>query len=636
MSGKEVPAEDLPDSPAPGSPVPPEDMPEAQAGMEVPPEDLPDHSPNWQTGRPMLTASNETGANPEDVSKLKTVAENLGQGAIGGLSTGFETSDPHDVIPTLAHMGNLGRMAALAKLVIGKIDPKDIVARQQAHPDLAATSQAVGELGANFAIPEARLFKSGAEGAGWLAKIGSKAINGAIQNGVIAGGDDVSKAMLGQGDPLPAVGAHIAEAGAAGLLLGALGGGGGHALERLAARKAEEKFGSGAISYLAGAGHALSAQSAAELGSEDILKHMAASDLIKAKDFQDGQKFFLESLQPKAISGVKYGVAVKGGVAGSVLGGALSGPAGAVSGGIIGERLGEKLGEKLGNIVVPKMAQKVVGPMLTRMAGNGNFQGVARAIDHGVKTAKGAQAIGKGIDSIFRSGSLEWLKEPSEKDREKVKVYQTNGGIDGSLQQSSSQPEQGFASGGEVQGPPHNPIAEHWPDQNMQLQAARARVSNYLNSVRPMAKGKLPFDSEHKDKHAEREYDKVVDMANNPLSVLGHIQKGSLGTKHMKDFVSMYPELHAHLSNKLHERMVEGQANNEKRPPYHVRQSLSLFLGTSLDSTLTQPSMAAAQNVFHMQKAQQGQQLPKSSSLNKVGQQSMTAAQSREARLNKN
>ena len=42
---------------------------------------------------------------------------------------------------------------------------------------------------------------------------------------------------------------------------------------------------------------------------------------------------------------------------------------------------------------------------------------------------------------------------------------------------------------------------------------------------------------------------------------------------------------------------------DDKKPPHHVMQSMSLFMGAPLDSTLSPQNIMAAQKVFMMQKA---------------------------------
>ena len=83
----------------------------------------------------------------------------------------------------------------------------------------------------------------------------------------------------------------------------------------------------------------------------------------------------------------------------------------------------------------------------------------------------------------------------------------------------------------------------------MSLNTARARISGYLNSVRPLENSaKLPYDSDRKDARKERDYDKVLSLANQPLSILNHIKDGTLLPRHVKHFTQMYPELHQELS----------------------------------------------------------------------------------------
>ena len=66
----------------------------------------------------------------------------------------------------------------------------------------------------------------------------------------------------------------------------------------------------------------------------------------------------------------------------------------------------------------------------------------------------------------------------------------------------------------------------------------------------------------------------------------------------MSAIKSVYPDLHAHLSSKITQRLMENKMDEGKKPPYKMRQALSLFLGGNVDSTMTQSNIMAAQNSF--------------------------------------
>jgi hypothetical protein len=190
-----------------------------------------------------------------------------------------------------------------------------------------------------------------------------------------------------------------------------------------------------------------------------------------------------------------------------------------------------------------------------------------------------------------------------------MKNYVEGGGLNQQIQgQLSEQPTQGYAEGGMVEQPktPDVPallketdaISTLYPEQSQMLMAAKGRANNYLNSLRPLPnQAKLPFDSEVKNQNQERSYNRAIDIAIQPLSVLNHIKDGSLLPEHVKHINSMYPELTQHLQKKVTEQILESQVKGEK-PPYKIRQGLSMLMGAPMDSSFTPTSIQAAQSVY--------------------------------------
>ena len=177
---------------------------------------------------------------------------------------------------------------------------------------------------------------------------------------------------------------------------------------------------------------------------------------------------------------------------------------------------------------------------------------------------------------------------------------------------------QGFAKGGEVIKPePVQPdslqpvlqsvggISKALPDHAAVLAGAKARMANYLNSVRPQDNSpKLPFDNEPKSLEKERSYQKALDLAANPIGILNHIKSGTLTPENLNHLKSMYPEIHDHISKKLTEKIIESQQSGES-PPYRTRQSMSLFLGSPLDSTMTPQAIQSIQSLYAPKQPQQ-------------------------------
>lgn len=464
-----------------------------------------------------------------------------------------------------------------------------------------------------------------------LSKLGATALKGFIEGTAMQGSDEISKYLLtGEGDAEPSVASSIAHIGASGLL----GAGTGLAFKgSSAALKAldDSKIAQRATSWLMGAsGNIPEAMLKSGQGSlKSIDLDLAALKL--------GTKFSEENI--KNLGSI---VAQK---AARATGGTIGGKAA----GFLGYEWGGKAGEKfLGPVL-----EKIIGKPLNSLGKNygeaaalkalsaGDATGLWSLMQHAGEMKRGAQQINKGVEALFKGGSkgvYDFL-DPNEKDREKLRSYVEDGVQNDQLQQEvTGTPDNTpkFAEGGSVQLPPtQDPIATHYPAQAMALNAAKGRINNYLNANRPQPNNKLPFDTEIKDVQKENSYNKLLDMANKPLSILKHINKGTLNSENLKHFVNMYPELHNQLSKKITEHIVNKQMDEEK-PNYKMRQSLSLFLGSPLDSTMSPNGIQAIQATFAPKGVQPPQQKPKKasnkSSLDKVAKEYKTQDQAAASR----
>lgn len=292
------------------------------------------------------------------------------------------------------------------------------------------------------------------------------------------------------------------------------------------------------------------------------------------------------------------------------------------------------------------IASKAIGPIVEKavgrslndasinavlkVMGSGAYQSAGEALAHANNVLKGSTKITNAIDGIFSAGNSKALDFIfPENHREKLRDFVEKGGLPKQIQNTlnkqqeeqsttTTEPPQRFAEGGIVkanhsQKPSDttaaNKLSLVYPDQDMLLHTAKSRIYNYLNSQRPQENApKLPFDSKMEDKQKQKEYNNVLDMANQPLSILKHVKQGTLTADQMRHFNQMYPELYGHLSKKMTEKIME-QSHSEEKPPYHVRQALSLFLGAPLDSSFTPASVQAAQSVFIKQGIQKQQQM---------------------------
>lgn len=230
------------------------------------------------------------------------------------------------------------------------------------------------------------------------------------------------------------------------------------------------------------------------------------------------------------------------------------------------------------------------------------------------------------VSSLFSGEKLPDIDH--SKSKKLLDDWMEKGGVTHDIQQALYQqhqdPVQMFAKGGAVA---HNPlkdeeIASHHPAQNMLLAAARGRISEYLNKQKPQKNiPKLAFDPEPDQKDQKKTYEKVKDLAVHPLGILDHVQKGTIDKDHIDHFSQMFPDLSDAIQKEITAHVTKSQMEG-KKPPYKVRQGLSMVLGTALSSEYKQPNIQAAQAIFQNQTSSpsaQGNQPTKSKSKGQSG-----------------
>jgi len=295
----------------------------------------------------------------------------------------------------------------------------------------------------------------------------------------------------------------------------------------------------------------------------------------------------------------------RGGVTGAVVGGIGGGIAGAIA-------------PHFENLVVGGLRKYGV-PVIVRAMNSGAPEATGAMLNYAASAAKGASKLTTGINSLFEYGGTKAVEAvASEADKNKIDDFVKNNDFNRQLeaqvtQPTVTQPVQHFSEGGAVQKPEPQPIPENqappvlksvkgiakaMPEHAAILAGAKSRIANYLNSVRPQQNSpKLAFDSEPPKSEKERSYQKALELAASPLGILNHIKGGTLTPETLNHFKSMWPELHHHISKEITGKITEAQLNGEV-PPYRTRQSMSLFLGSPLDSTMTPQAIQMIQSVY--------------------------------------
>lgn len=575
----------------------PEDHPSEQAAAEVPNFDaLPEDE---------AAAENQT-----ELADKAGVLEGTNAGAAKGLpglgqagsalSAGLTSLTPDSLLPEDWRGKSFGEN-------YDRFEGRQDEARKE-HPVAATAGELVGSLPA---FEAAGVFGKGVAEYARLGKIGSGILSGMLANGMIAGGDEASKMIMGENPEHPV--ASVLMAAGLGGLLGASGATAGTLVAKKLSTIDEEKLGMAAASFMAGIGAAASPKNQKMAGKLSSLKEAGK---FSEKAFEAGKKQYdkLMGIAGKASKPVGIGAAGLYGYHEDGLEGALKRGGEAA---LIG------LGGKIGMNGLKWAVDKVGVPVVLKIMSNGNTAGMLEAISHAEKVQKGINMVDAAIERAFTGAGkiggkgVVRLEGDKAKGRSQLEKWMEGGGVDQDVQQAiydmhapeTTQQAQGFAKGGDVTALPERPdgVALHFPEQNILMHSAKARASNYLNTLRPSKHApKAAFDDEPDDSRQKKAYNKALDVAASPLSVLDAIRKGTIEPDHIKHLGSMFPEVLSLMQKKATERVIKSQLEG-KKPNSTVRQGLSLLLGTPLSASLKPQNIAAAQAVFAQKNERQPQ-----------------------------
>jgi len=531
--GGEIPDDQVQVDPAPPAQAE-EEIPADQVKVDAPSDEIPDDqvqldTPPLEGTYPGLQEYLNT-----PLGKVATAIQGAGEGILGPLATFIEKSQ-------------------------GFSNP-DIKAAEQVNPITYNTAKIGSMVGSMLTgTGETGLIAKGAEAipeVAALGKMGSQALRLFVQGASFAGSDEITKSLLGQGDPEHAVAAAL------------LGGVANTAM--------------GGMFNLFGKG-------LEQIGSEAIVD--------KAERFLAK---FAEGTEAGAM-GTPVSSTVAKGIQGYL---ASKLPFHSVTGDLFSYDLMKKWLypqlEKITGRTFGKLDDYANDAIINALLKENTFS-IPTVMRYGRTIAQGMKSTLPAIEALFKSGTskeivprasdalLEAMHQNVEEGTPQLQMQdqlQKNNGV------------QGFAEGGEVAEPETNHFANVYPEHNVLLNQAKGRIYQYLNAIRPLPDAqKLPFDEPIKDSDKERSYKKALHLAVNPLHILNHIHRGDLTPEDMQHFTSLYPEVHRFLAKKLTDRIFDAQMNDEK-PKYGKRQAMSLFLGTPLDSSMTPESIQAAQMSF--------------------------------------
>ncbi len=250
-------------------------------------------------------------------------------------------------------------------------------------------------------------------------------------------------------------------------------------------------------------------------------------------------------------------------------------------------------------------------------------EGFKTMVDYIHHTIQGENRLGTAVKNVFKAGAsvLPQSQHPSASDRKK---------LDKQLKELQVNPNPNLNVGGKT--------SHYMPEHATALSFTTANAVQYLNSMRPNTDKAGPLDTTPVvPKSVQAEYDRVLNIAQQPLVIMSRIKDGSVTPSEVKALSTIYPAIYDKLKTKLMDQIID-QSTKERPIPYATRMALSVFMATPLDSSMNPANIQAAQAIYQPaggpdQPADAPKQGAKHSmaSLDKLPSQYMTQEQARAA-----
>lgn len=261
-------------------------------------------------------------------------------------------------------------------------------------------------------------------------------------------------------------------------------------------------------------------------------------------------------------------------VLGATIGGMMGGLPGIAAGGILG-RIGKKIGDRAAGMATAKFLG---------YTGDISAQGY-RALGSLAKSlVEGDRMLNKGMSAVFRAGTEEagdWLskKLPTSRDRDKLEAA-----LDRLKQDPSSM------SMGE--------LATYGSEYAAAAAEKVARAMQYLDAERPDLEPKAPLDSKRTPPPMEvQAFNRKLDIAQQPLTLLDLLRKGTLTPGDIHIAQAVHPELLDLLRAKAMDQVADFK-QKDKPIPHKVVNSLSMLIGQPLTSSTMPANIVSNQQVY--------------------------------------
>lgn len=255
----------------------------------------------------------------------------------------------------------------------------------------------------------------------------------------------------------------------------------------------------------------------------------------------------------------------------SVVGHSVADATGAGLGSLIGHpMLGAIAGERL---LAPAFTS-IAKPLLENASRSEAFKA---SLDYAVNVLRGERVLNQATENLFKSGAeiIPFKLMPNATSRE---------ALEKSLKYASN-PDDSMKIGGEV--------AHYMPDHATAAAMTSANAVRYFASLKPKQIQNSPMDKPSPvDKFKQAQYNRQLDIAQQPLLVLQYAKKGTLQPQDVNTLNVVYPGLIKKIASKLQEQIVHTLAGGG-HISYKQKASLSLLTGQPLVSTLMPQTMQA-------------------------------------------
>jgi hypothetical protein len=207
--------------------------------------------------------------------------------------------------------------------------------------------------------------------------------------------------------------------------------------------------------------------------------------------------------------------------------------------------------------------------LLTKTGYNGRSDNPHKHIeDFSDHAKKGRKSVDSHISKLLTPDKIDAIP-----DKDGVAALKNH--LD-SLQQD---PEKALDVGGEM--------GSVLPDHAAALGAKTGNALNYFQALKPKASALNPLDrSPSASKGDTAAYDRQLAIAQNPMLILKHAQKGTIHPQDLKTLHTLYPSLGQSLTGKAGEALIDAKMKGVELP-YQQKRGLSALLGQPLDSSMS-------------------------------------------------